>query len=363
MEDPRLTRRQFVRDSAIAAAALAASVSVARAAEVDKKKILSYNENMEYRRAGKTGFLVSAVALGGHWKRIETALPKDYKPGTSMFGGNLADPSFQKNRYDILTKCMEMGINHVDACTSDEVKAYSLALKGRRDKMTMACSWYEGEMRDAKFRTAAALTGTLEKGMKESGLDYVDLWRITMNEQSSRHTEGEIDEMMKALAQAKKSGKVRFTGFSSHDRPHIKGMIEKYPDVVDAICTPYTASTKQLPADSIFEALKKHDVGFFGIKPFASNSLFKGDSKLDNPNADEDDRRARLAIRYILCNPTISAPLAGLVNMHQVENAAKAVAERRKLDVAEAKELENAMAEAWAKLPQDYQWLKNWEYV
>ena len=42
---------------------------------------------------------------------------------------------------------------------------------------------------------------------------------------------------------------------------------------------------------------------------------------------------------------------------------AQAVQERRKLDVAEAKKLEAAMDEAWAKLPDDYQWLKDWEYV
>ena len=39
------------------------------------------------------------------------------------------------------------------------------------------------------------------------------------------------------------------------------------------------------------------------------------------------------------------------------------VEERRQLDVAEAKELEQAMDEAWAKLPANYHWLKDWEYV
>jgi hypothetical protein len=46
-----------------------------------------------------------------------------------------------------------------------------------------------------------------------------------------------------------------------------------------------------------------------------------------------------------------------------VDNAAKAVMERRQLDVTEAKELQDVMKETWAKLPANYQWLKNWEYV
>jgi hypothetical protein len=29
---------------------------------------------------------------------------------------------------------------------------------------------------------------------------------------------------------------------------------------------PYTANSKELPDDSVFEAVKKHDVGVFGIR-------------------------------------------------------------------------------------------------
>jgi len=306
--------------------------------------------------------MVSAVAMGGHWKRIDKMIP----PGTTgkaIFGGNLEGKEFQKNRYDVVSKCMEVGINWIDACTCDEVKAYAKALQGRRDKMYLACSWYEREMRSAKQRTEKALLETLDWGMKEAGLDYVDLWRITMHEQSGKHTEAEVEEMMKALRAAKKSGKVRFTGFSSHDRNHIKWMIETYPDCVDGFSTPYTAKTKELPTDSVFETIRKYQVAVFGIKPFAGNSLFKGDSALDSPQAKEDDERARLAIRYILCNDALTAPIPGLLNPHQVENVAKAVQERRQLDKTEKAHLDKAMDEAWARLPDDYQWLKDWEYV
>jgi aryl-alcohol dehydrogenase-like predicted oxidoreductase len=371
MADHEMTRREFVRNTTVAAAGLAAMAAAVQSGQIvqagqpttaDTKKILNYNPNMEYRLVGKMGLMVSAVALGGHWKRIDKMIP----PGTTgkaIFGGNLEGPDFQKNRYDVVSKCMEVGINWIDACTCDEVKAYAKALQGRRDKMYLACSWYENEMRNGKRRTEAALLETLDKGMKDCGLDYVDLWRITMHEQSDKHTEAEVEEMMKALRAAKKSGKVRFTGFSSHKREHIKWMIETYPDVVDGFSTPYTAKTKELPTDSLFETVRKNKVGVFGIKPFAGNSLFKGTSALDDPNAKEDDESARLAIRYILGNPAITAPIPGLLNPHQVENVAAAVAERRKLDVAEARKLESAMDEAWARLPEDYQWLKDWEYV
>ena len=70
-----------------------------------------------------------------------------------------------------------------------------------------------------------------------------------------------------------------------------------------------------------------------------------------------------MAIRYILCNPAITAPMPGMISTQQVDNIALAVAERRALDVAEQAELRRAMDRAWDTLPPAYQWLKRWEYV
>ena len=378
MAGKKVSRRDFVRTSAAAAAGAAAGMAASRLSAADKQSILNYNANMEYRDWGKTGLKVSAVCLGGHWKRLDMVVPSCNKGGKGWLAFDLDDPGFRKNRYDVVSKLIEVGINYIDACTVQEVKAYSKALEGRRDKMYLGFSWYQEEMRslsgawqkakkDGKPMPAGWMTGklieALEKGFKETGLEYVDLWRITMHEQSVKHDDAEVEEMMRALEKAKKQGKARFTGFSSHHREHIAKMITTYPTIVDSVVTPYTAKTKEMPGDSLFTTLKEQKVGFFGIKPFTSGSLFKGDSTPDHAEAEADDRRARLAIRFILCNPVITAPIPGMISTHQVENVAKAVAERRELDVAEAKELEQAMDEAWAKLPPDYQWLKDWEYV
>ena len=361
-----LTRRKFMRDGAAAAAGLTVGLGAAGSnsayAEGGISKTRNYNPEMEYRRLGKTNIWVSAVCLGGHWKRIDIMVPGVFK-GKGWLSADLDSDAFRNNRRDVVTRCIESGINYIDACTWEEVMAYSEALRGRRDAMFLGFSWYQEEMRREQYRTTNALLGTLDKGMREAKLDYVDLWRITMHEQSGRHTEAEVDQMMGALEKARKQGKVRFTGLSSHDRPHIKWMIETYPTVLQVVVTPYTAKSKVLPKDSVFDAIKKHDVGFFGIKPFAGTSLFKGDSSPNSPTAEQDDRLARMAIRYILCNPAIAAPIPGMINPHQVDNVVKAVKERRELDVAEAEELEKAMDEAWARLGGNYQWLKDWEYV
>jgi aryl-alcohol dehydrogenase-like predicted oxidoreductase len=163
-------------------------------------------------------------------------------------------------------------------------------------------------------------------------------------------------------ALAKKEGKARFTGVSCHDRPWIKTQIEKYKEQLQVVVTPYTAATTELPKDSIFEAVKARDVGVFGIKPFASNSLFKGDSSPNSPQAEEDSKRARMAIRYILSNPAITAPIPGLISVAQVDNVVKAVKEGGLTD-AEAAEHRLACQEMWDRLPPEYCWLKDHRQV
>ena len=350
MSEHQITRREFVRTSAVAAATVATALEATRAGEAPGKKILCHNKDMEYRRLGKTDLMISAVCLGGHWKRV-----------------NVMKQDFDENRRQVVDRCMEVGINYIDACAHGEVMAYSKALRGRRDKMHLGLSFCEREARGDEFRTSAKLIESLDTMLKDSGQEYTDLWRITCFEPGGDHTFNTSCEIADALEKAKKQGKARFIGISSHDRRWHKMMIEQFPQI-DVILFPYTAKSKALPEESLFDVVKKMDVGVFGIKPFASNSLFKGTSDPNDPNADEDNRLARLAIRYILCNPAITAPIPGLISTKQVDNVAKAIAERRQYDMGGLEktgkaDLERATEGMWARLDPSHLWLKDWEFV
>ena len=351
MKDKQVTRREFVGDSAKVAAGVAVGLSAAvqtAGAAVDTSKILNYNSNMEYRRLGSTNLMISAVCMGGH------------------FGEVGDDEDLAKNRHDVVSRSIEVGINYLDACWGEEVMAYSKALRGRRDKMYLALSHGAKEVRRENYRTSAKLLASLDELLLASKQDYTDLWRITCHEQGGRHTFNTSCEMVGALEKAKQQGKARFIGLSTHDYRWIKMMVEKFPQL-DVVLFPYSSMTKRIrvyntKSDSIFDVLKAHDIGAFGIKPFGGRSLFKGNSMPDSPIAKQDNRLARLVLRRILQNPNI-IPIPGLSNLNQVDNVARAVVERRELDPKEAAVLESAEREMMATLPQKYQWLRDWEYV
>lgn len=335
MAEDRVTRREFMRDGATAAAGMSVALSAANAASSTTgpaagSKILNRNENMEYRRLGKTDLMVSAVCLGGH------------------SGSN------EKERHDVVSRCIESGVNYIDACSYGEVMRDSKALKGRRDKMYLAASHCGNEVRNENFRSSKKLLESLDVLLKDSGEEYTDLWRITCFEPGGRHTFDTSCEIVDALEKAKKAGKARHVGFSSHDRRWIKFMVEYFPQV-EVVCFPFTTMSKTAPTDSLFDALGKCDVGAFGIKPFGAGSLFQG-------AGEESDSRARLAIRYILLTNTV-VPIPGMNEPRQVENVAKAVKERRELDAKEQAELQGVSRQMWANLPPKYEWLRDWEYV
>ena len=123
MESERTTRRDFVRNLARGGRAGRGTRHQRKAADdppaqakADTSKILNYNPDMEYRRQGKTGLMVSAVCLGGHSR------------------------SNDQERTEIISRCIDLGINYIDACSDFEVKRNMKALAGRRDKMYLALS-------------------------------------------------------------------------------------------------------------------------------------------------------------------------------------------------------------------------------
>jgi len=330
MTQKRTNRRRFLSRTALGLLALGMKRRVGAAGQKPKGKIPSYNSEMEYRRLGRTNAYVSAVCLGGHSR------------------------SKQKERTEIISRCIDLGINYVDSCSRYEVIRDAEALRGRRNKMYMALSHCGHEVRHKEWRRAKKLLQALDELLREAKLEHTDLWRITCFEPGGRHAFNTSCEIVEALEKAKRQGKARFVGISSHDRRWLKFMIE-YFNELDVVLFPFTTMSKKAPKDSLFPTLKAKDIGAFGIKPFAAGSLFTG-------KADEDFRRARLAIRYILHTDTV-VPIPGMNRISEVDNVFKAIQERRRYDLKENASIGRVGGRLVAELPPSYRWLKDWEYV
>jgi aryl-alcohol dehydrogenase-like predicted oxidoreductase len=310
---------------------------------------------MEYRSLGRTGLKISAVALGGHWKGLAAVLGRPFE-GSGYDDAdfeNIRSADFLKNRDEVVTRAIELGINYLDACSPQEILAYSGVLKGRRDKLYLGYSWHTREPRDPQWRTAARLIEGLERGLEEAGLDYVDLWRVSLPVDGIDEA-GERSRIEEATARAfelaKGQGRARFTGVSSHDGSWLRSMIERYPEQIEVILFPFTAGSRRAAEGSLLDAAKACGVGVLTIKPFAGGALFQGDGC--------DHELARLAIRSILRNEAITAVVPGLASVAQVENAVRAAGEPRTFGVRERAELESAAARMWDGAAV---WLKNWQ--
>jgi aryl-alcohol dehydrogenase-like predicted oxidoreductase len=308
---------------------------------------------MEYRRLGKTGLMISVVGLGGHWKGLEAALRRPFQGSgydDSDFD-NIHAPDFIANRHELVSRAIELGVNYVDACSPPEVLAYSRALEGRREAMHLGYSWHTREPRFPEWRGAGRLLEGLEASLAEAKLDWVDLWRISLPVDGIEDVaeRRRIEEAtVGALALAKRQGKARFTGVSSHDAAWLRMMMARYPEQIEVVLFPVPCGATPA-ADTLFEIAQTHDTGVLGIKPFGGGDLFRGDGC--------DGWRARMAIRSVLANP-VAATLPGCASVQQVTNAVAAVEEPRTFDPEERAELERSVAAMQARVPA---WLRSWQ--
>jgi aryl-alcohol dehydrogenase-like predicted oxidoreductase len=375
-----ISRRAFVRKGSKAAAgaivsALARTGSAGGAA--DSSKILNHNSKMGYRPLGKTGLMLSEVGLGGHWKDRRGDRYWD------VFTNDEVPCDVAKNRTEVVSACIDAGINYLDIGTSAECLAYGAALKGRRDKMIIAADDYRLSPRKAKNCTVKKLTFDIEQCCRRLGTDYLDIWRAKAD-MYGRSTDAHVQIMIETFQKAKEAGKVLHFGISSHSRPWLEHVIESF-DEIEIVSFPCTAKTKEkgtppvkdtveevkagFGADttqSIFEIVRQHNIGLVAIKPFLGGKLFKSKAKfpVEGPGTTKENDLARLTLQCILTNDAITATIPGLTTVHEVQNAVMAShACSTGMTPAEEAWLSGVTDERLAALPEDYVWLRDWHIV
>jgi len=385
MKNDSLSRRDFIRNTSLAAAGISLwRTGALSSEELDTSKILNYNPKMGYRRLGKTGLMISEIGLGGHWQ----APWRDTSGGWwwGKFVNEEVPDDVAKNRTEVVSKAIECGMNYLDITGAEECLCYGAALKGRREKMIVGADDSKLSPRRNEYCNAKAQVHNVEECLRHIGTDYLDIWRVQAK-MDGTNTDADVEAMIEAFQKLRKAGKVRHFGISSHSRPWAQHVIEKYPEV-EMFIFPCTAKTREADKDptrdnieevnvpqygpqykSVFQSLRERDVGLITIKPFFGGTLFKSHGKPKLGVGDkEDNDLSRLTLQCILnLNDAITAVIPGLSTVYEVENAARvsyaSAIGGLGLTAADQDRLMNITNQRWAALPQEYTWLREWQVV
>ncbi len=381
MSNNKISRRTFIRNASLGAAGTLAGALLAEGCRqsktVDTSKILNYNPKMGYRRLGGTGLVISEVSLGGHWK------DRDGSRYCANFANDEVPADMAKNRIEVISACIDAGINYVDISTSAECLAYGVALKGRRDKMLIGADDFQLCARKAENCRVDKLMFDIEQCCRRLKTDYLDIWRIKADMYGGS-TDSQVEIMVETFQKARSQGKVRHLAISSHRRSWLQHVIETFPEV-GIVSFPCSAKTRELGrrpmkdnieevnagygADieqSIFHSVRERDIGVVAINPFLGGKLFERKTKFPvvGPGTEKENRLARLTLQCILTNDAITATIPGLTTVYEVNNAVTASYTRKAgQTVAEKAWLNCVTDRRWELLRAEYAWLRDWEVV
>ncbi len=299
-----LARRDFIRLSAIGASAVVVSSCASSRAIADKdddKKII-------YRTLGRTGIKVPVVSLGV------------VRPDNS----------------NIVKAALKMGVTHFDTAHSyhegkHETMLGEVLKEVPRDSFTVGTKVYPGG--ENEKITQQKFLDMLDESLKRLQLDYVDILYIHSAE---NRKDAMSEKYMNALEIARKQGKVRFLGVSTHiNEPEVlQAAIDT--KLYDVVQTAY--NFKQEHVKEMNEMLGKATeagIGIVGMKTMLGGFLDKDRTKPVNGKA---------ALKWVLQNPNIHTTIPGISNYeHLMQNFS--VMANLKLTKEEEKDVAFAMAE------------------
>jgi aryl-alcohol dehydrogenase-like predicted oxidoreductase len=245
-------RRDFLQAAGLFGTGLALSDSALQAQAPAQVELTNTGTDQIPRKPfGRTSEHFSVIGLGGY---------------------SLGDSPSLKEAIAIVHEAIDAGVNFFDnAWEYHDGKSedwMGQALKGRRDKvflMTKVCT----HGRDKKVGLRQ-----LEESLKRLQTDHLDLWQVhecVYDNDPERHfAKGGVIE---ALDEAKKSGKVRYVGFTGHKNPaiHLKMLSYNYPfDSVQMPLNAFDASYRSFQTHVLPE-VNKRGMAALGMKSLGGN--------------------------------------------------------------------------------------------
>ncbi len=235
---------------------------------------------MKQIKLGAQGLKVPAIGLGCM--------------GMSDFYGS----SSEEQNLKVLDHAVDIGCTFWDTADiygpfTNEI-LLARALKGRRDKITLATKFGVSRTEDGSWLgikgNAEYVKAACEASLKRLGTDYIDLYY-----QHRIDPETPVEETVGAMAELVKEGKVRYIGLSEADPETIKRAHKVHP--VSALQTEYSLWTRDVE-EKILPTVKKLDIGFVAYSPLgrgfltgairSRKDLAPDDWRLENPRFTEE---------------------------------------------------------------------------
>ncbi|MGL5348614.1 MAG: aldo/keto reductase [Peptostreptococcaceae bacterium] len=213
------------------------------------------------------------------------------------FGGIPIQRITQEETNKVMDALENEGVNFIDTARGYTISEEYIgnALDGRRDNFFIATKSmsrdYEGMKKD------------IDISLEKLKTDYIDLYQIHNLKPEEYGTIFDENKAYRALLEAKKEGKIKEIGITSHSLETIEKVVED--DKFSTVQFPYNIVENQ--ADDVFKKAHKKGIGVIVMKPLAGGAL--------------DD--ATLAIKYILSKEYIDVVIPGMESEEQVkENVA-----------------------------------------
>jgi hypothetical protein len=297
------TRRDFLLRAAAAAASLGAA-SATRLSADDALAAQPNSSDMSYRLLGRTGLKVSQLGMG----HIKTDNPA------------------------VIRRAFDLGINYFDTAEcyqggNSEIKL-GQGLKGRRDKAIVATKWHtDGST------PAGELLASLDGSLKRLDMDYVDLIQIHGADDAAQV---ESDELWDAFTKARKAGKVRFQGLSTHNAVEIIRVAIK-TGRYDAVLPTYNAILGARVGAAVAEA-KQANLGVIAMKALQPAHEGKATDAFRGLKGDPYQQ----AIQWVLRDSNVSTAIVDMPTFDELDQDYAAAT--MPLTEAEMDEFERAVA-------------------
>ena len=282
----KFNRRDFLKSSAPGLGSFVFLSSNEPKAYVQKEDQRKGSPKIVYRTLGKTGIRLPVITMG----------------------------VMNSDNPNLIRAALDSGMAHLDTANGymrgKNEEVIGQVLRGRpRESFVIGTKVYlprdESTGLHKETATEEFFLSRLDASLKRLGLDYVN---ILYHHNVWKRDFALYEPAMKALARAKKDGKVRFAGITTHrNEPEVieAAVSSKFYEVVQI-----AYNHRQKHAPKIREALAR--AGSAGLGVVAMKTLGGGEKSLGKTEA-------RAALKWVLQDPNVHTIIAGFTAFDQLQ--------------------------------------------